>query len=247
MAFSTIEAVEKWFHDNTEDGRPTSWRIWSGAPKPNHDSGKGSGATATEAWEVLKGHLENMVFDPGEYVTIRVYKSEAQTAGGSDIAFRPIAKNSYGGGQFQQGISGINSQSYIAEQIDQRMTIYDLKHQVKELEDQLNEKQGVLEKAIYTITEHPNFDPNALINGIGSIIMNLLPQRARVGVTGFPQQEAAADPASQEEESVRIAAALERLQAHFPEMPLSKLLEDLAAFVDQNPAMAKTFLKSLSK
>lgn len=247
MAFSTLEAVEKWFFDNTEEGRSASWRIWTGAPKPNHDSGKGSGSSATEAWNMLKGHLEGMVFEPGEFVTIRVYKSEAQQAGGSDMAYRPISKNVYGGGQMQQGIGGINSSAYIAEQISKEMTIYDLKHQVKELEDQINEKQGFVERMVATITEHPNFDPNALINGIGSIIMNLLPKRAQVGVTGFPGQGSAADPAGQEEESARIAAALERLQAHFPEMPLSKLLEDLAAFVDQNPAMAKTFLINLSK
>lgn len=244
MAFSTIEAVEKWFLDNTEEDRGTSWRIWAGAAKPNHDSGRGSGKTAEEAWNTLKGYLENMVFDPGEYITIRVYKNETASAGGSDMVFRPIPKNNYGGGQ-QQGIGGIGSQAYIAEQIGKEMTIYDLKHQVRELEAQINEKQGFLERAIAAITEHPNFDPNTLITGIGSIIMNLIPKRAQVGVSGFPQSAPSAD--QEEQESARIAAALERLQAHFPEMPLSQLLEDLAAFVDQNPGMAKTFLKSLAK
>jgi len=251
MAFQTIESLEKWFMDNSDEG-PGSWRIWTGSPKQNYDSGMGKGESREQTWNLLKSHIENMVFDPGEYLTVRLYKNPNGQGGGSDITFRPVPKQAaFGGGSPGiGGIGGINAQSYIAEQIDQRMTIYDLRHQVEELRQELDQKQGFLERVVATVTEHPNFDPNALINGIGSIIANLIPKRAQVGVTGFSNQatgtDAAADPGT-EEESARIAAALERLAANFPEIPLSKLLEDLANFVDQNPGMAKTFLQNLSK
>lgn len=249
MAFNNLEDLGKWFMDNAPEGRESiNWKIFNGRPGKNMDAGRGFGKTQEEAWATLHGTLENMIWEPGEYVTVWVYSGSNFNGARSETVYRPIPKMAYAGGSQQSpGIGGINSQAYISEQISKEMTIYDLKRQVEDLNAALNEKQNIFDRVINTIVEHPNFDPNALIQGIGNIVMNLMPKRAQVGVQGF-QQATAADPAAvNQEEAGRIAAALERLQMQFPEIPLSRLLEGLAGWVEQNPAMARGLLQNILK
>jgi len=247
MAMPTLEGLEKWFFLQAEEGKPCGWRLYRGhRTDKTHDGGSASSDTAEQSWEKLRSHLENEEWEPGEFVTIRVYKNGNTNGAGADIIYRPVPKNSYS----RPGIAGIGGisgdpQAYIAQQVTKEIEIYDLRRQVQDLEQALQEKSSVVDRVINTVVEHPNFDPNALINGIGSILMNLMPQRANVGVQGFGQPSA--PTAGQSSQADRIAESLERIQAHFPETPIDVLLEKLADFADSNPTVAKNVLMNLFK
>lgn len=246
MAMPTLEGLKEWFFLQTEEGKPCGWRLYRGSPgNKNNDGGSAHSASPEEGWEKLKTHLEYEEWEPGEYVTIRVYRNGNTNGAGSDIVYRPIPKNSYSSRPGIAGIGGISGdpQAYIAQQVSKEIEIYDLRRQVQDLEQALNEKSSVVDRVINTVVEHPNFDPNALINGIGSILMNLIPQRANVGVQGFGQP--APPPTGETNQADRIAESLERLQAHFPETPIDVLLQKLADFVDSNPTVAKNVLLNL--
>lgn len=244
---ATIEGLKNWFF--TQEN-PVSWRIYRGSP--NGKSADGGSATADspeQAWEKLQAHLENEDWEPGEYVTIRVYKNGKVNGPGSDVPFRPIQKVNTGG--WRSGISGINqnNESYIAQQVSKEIEIYDLRRQVEDLQGELEGRQNVMERIINQVVEHPNFDPNAIVNGIGALFGNLFPKRAQVGVMGFDPAGAAAAPHTSDEqaEADRITSALQRLQAHFPEQSIGEVLTKLADFVDNNPVVAKNVLQNLFK
>jgi hypothetical protein len=249
MAMPTLDGLKEWFFLQTKDGQPCGWRLFRGSnTNKNYDGGSAESENPEIGWEKLRAHLEAEEWEPGEQVTIRVYGNGKLNGGGSDIIYRPISRH-----QARVGIAGIGGgmiggdpQVYIAQQVSKEIELYDLRRQVQDLEQALNEKSSVVDRVINTVVEHPNFDPNALVNGIGSLLMNLIPQRANVGVQGFGQPTAP-HTGEHSAQADRIAGALNRLQAHFPELPIETLLEKLADFVDSNPTVAKNVLTNLFK
>ena len=246
---STIEGLREWFFSQAEElqnAESVSWRIYRGHPKNNIDGGRGTGSTAEASFQKLQGHLEMEDWEPGEFITLRIYKDNALTKC-SEVIYRPIPKSTpYGSrvagiGGF--GAIGANPEAYIAEKVSTAMEVYDLRRQVQDLQAEIEHRQGFFERMVSTITEHPNFDPNAIVNGIAGVISNLVPKGAQVGVQGFQNAPDHADV--ENEQAARITAALERLQAAFPEYSIVQLLEGLANYVDKNPILAKQLLKNV--
>lgn len=251
MAMPTLEGLKEWFFMQTEPGQATAWRLYRGSQtSKQHDGGFARSEDPESAWEKLRSHLENEEWEPGEYVTIRIYKNGNGNlnGGGSDMVYRPISKTNFSRSGIA-GINGGNDQAYIAAQVQKEIEIYDLRRQVQDLEQAMEDRQNIGERILNTIVEHPSFDPNALINGIGALLSNLMPKRANVGVTGFDEQPAAAgsrrQPSEAADQAERISSALTRLQAHFPDQPIENLLEKLADFVDTNPVVAKNVLQNI--
>jgi hypothetical protein len=237
-AIQTFEDLEKWF---MQIGN-TKWTIFRGDPVKRNYVYQQSDAEMQieESWELLRemlemnavnGHYFNILVDNGSSRGFRVYFSMPQQTG------RSTSSSGIG------SIPGVGStQDYINGQIEQKMRIYDLQRQVEDLQAAEEAKLNWTDRIIDAVVNHPNFDPNVLVQIGSSFIGALMPKApagASVGISGFEKQAAQQAPTQAEYDAQRIASALDQIQSALPDVEIHDFMDALAVMVTNNPAMAR--------
>ncbi|MCB0707427.1 MAG: hypothetical protein KDC34_19055 [Saprospiraceae bacterium] len=199
-----------------------------------------------DSWELMREILEMNAHGGGMF-NIFVRTGARNTGFNTNFSLRDNQQVAgVGGVGGRVGGVGLSPNSYIDQQIDQRMRIYDLERSLEDARAELNAEQSPIERLINGIIEHENFDPNTLIQTIGPAIGALFgKRRVPVSMAGFPGEGAAKQPeeTTDDDQEARLGSALQRLQTHFPD--LVSFMEDLANYADKNPAMVQTLYANM--
>lgn len=159
-------------------------------------------------------------------------------------------------GNSSASLAGQNVDSYIAGQINQQMKIYDLEKKLEAIENAPPEDVTKYDKIIDTLhrlSEVPAI--GQVIETISKIIAAkaIGPMaQGQVMMQGFSnedtqekKEEVITEQPNQEEQTLILTEALQRLQAHFPD--IANMLTKLADAVDSNPDMMKGMINQFLK
>lgn len=213
-----------------------------------------------DAWDLLEEKLRLLGANGGSFVINLPTKNGGN---GWKMVFKLASPAS---GDRRAGIGNTGSgtyigekrvEDYIAEKINDKMENFELRRRVEDLEAEIESQGSFVERLVNRITEHPNFDPTALadklVAGIGAILGN---KSASVGLSGFPAGSQPEKPVGQQsprtEEELEatgqaIGEALERIAMAFPDLDLGELLTGLAAYIEENPSMARMLVNQILK
>jgi len=202
------------------------------------------GIDVEESWNILRDKLGMFAKNGGTFTVKLPTKNGGN--GWTTLFKLPRVEGAINGmgGSYMGG--GIGVEAYIAEKISDKLENFELRRKVEDLQAEIESQGSFLERIVNRITEHPNFDPTAmadkLIGAISGIVSAMGAKGGpAVSMSGF--QETAQDaPTAGEDIGERIGAALGRISQAFPDINMAELLEGLAAYVEQNPQMARMLL-----
>lgn len=194
-----------------------------------------------EAWEILRDKLTMFAKNGGTFTV----KLPTKNGGNGWTTLFKLPRpepgmNGFGGtgGAYVGG----NVEAYIAEKITDKLENFELRRKVEDLEDAIRNQGSFVDRMVGRITEHPNFDPTAIVDKlIGAISGIVTAMSAKnggpsVSMSGFHAE----NPVRQDADaSNRIGDALGRIAQAFPDIDMAELLEGLALYVEQNPQMAR--------
>lgn len=234
-SLKSIESLKQWF---TQAGRPY-WTVWNGFLKKdqflvmrNHASDD-----MDTSWELLENIVRNKT-QAGGRLTVFVSDKAASSSGFTEYL------DIDGPMKTQAGIAGVSSGSYvngIDSYINDKMALYDKDRRIQDLENELAAKEegtGINKILNRVLEEAP---VQEILLALLSKFMGHQPA-GNPAVNGAPRitDDMEQEPLSETEQQ-RLHDAILRLSAHFPD--IATAMEQLANFVDQNPAMAKSFFE----
>lgn len=195
------------------------------------------------AWDMLEQMLTINSTEGGEFTILRADKPKSNYGmKGVVVLSHARATPAVAGIPGMPFIgAGQNIQSFIAGEIEKEREKWELSKKVDDLEAAINAKQegSLVERALNRVIDGDKLD--ALI---GVLIDKFLSPKgahvpSHVAVSGAP----GAAPDQFQYDTERIAAALERIRAHFPDV--HGTLDRLADFIDRNPEMAKSLFNQM--
>lgn len=229
----SIQAVENWFRN----AEKPFWTVWTGFSKDNKDVAMRNNSIEDidKSWELLNDLITSKT-EGGGRITIFLSDKQSSSYGYTEYLEIPGSNNS--------GISGAgNNQGFIGgvdAYINDKIALYDKDRQIEDLRAQLAEKQegNIWSKTLAKVLEEAPISD--LILAAASKYLGPMPNTP---INGAPRiQDDLQEQELGEEDQERIRQALMRISIHFPN--LADAIEQLAAFVEKNPAMAQSFLKS---
>lgn len=197
-----------------------------------------------ESWDTLATAITINSHQGGEFTINRADKPRANYGNKAVVVLSQAPSQAsiagYPGMPFIGG--GNDIQSYIAGEIEKEREKWDLAKKVEDLEAAINAGQegGPIERFLNKLMESPKID------GILDVVLSKVlapgqaPQASHVAVSGAPGAQASEQFMYDTE---RVAGALERIRAHFPN--IHETLDQLADFIERNPEMAKNLFKQM--
>lgn len=245
-AITSIDNLRAWWEVDNE--RPY-WTLYRGSR-----NAKGADIIARNdtlddlesSWDMLENMITINSGEGGEFTVLRTDKPKGNFGNKAVVvlshALAPAGVGSLPGLPFVAG-SPQGIQAYIAGEVEKAKESWELRKQVEDLSAMINAKQeGTgLERIFNKLLESDK---------IGTILDVVLAkfltpagaQASHVAVSGAPGVQH--DPDAFQYDTERVAAALERIRAHFPD--IHGTLDKLAGFIEKNPSMAKSLFNQMS-
>lgn len=242
-AMTSMEAIRTWWEADRERPYFTLYR-GARATKASDIIVRNDTIEDLEpAWDMLEQMLTINSSEGGEFTVLRTDKPKSNFGmKGVVVLNHAHATPSVAGIPGMPFIgAGQNIQSFIAGEIEKEREKWDLAKKVEDLEAAINAGQegGPIERFLNRLLDSPKID------GILDVVLSKVfappsgAQPSHVAVSGAPG--AAADQFQYDTE--RVAAALERIRAHFPD--IHGTMDRLADFIDRNPEMAKSLFNQM--
>lgn len=232
---TNFDDLEAWFEQSKGD---VIWVLKHGFDTRSRHyaaENKDPDVTLEQSFDMLKTTLER--FNGGRFT---IYKNSGGKSGGYHAFFQLNAGHQPGiNGAGIAGIYGGKSiDQHIAEQLDTRMEIYDLRRENEELRAAQDAKLSIGDRLLEQFMNHPNFDPNTAIAAIGGIINRFMGPRPTGVVHGTAGQPPQTNPKTTEEsyyDMEKLAQAFSMLEKALPEgVELENALLDLGAYAANN-------------
>lgn len=241
-AMTSMESIRTWWEADPERPYFSLYRGTRGTKPSDIIIRNDTLGELEPAWEMLEQMLTINSGEGGEFTILRTDKPKSNYGmKGVVVLSHATATPAIAGIPGMPFIgAGHNIQTYIAGEIEKEREKWDLAKKVEDLEAAINAGQqgSWLDRIGEKIIEGDTL--NNLVNLIVAKLMPQAPKASHVAVSGAPG--AATDDQFQYD-TERIASALERIRAHFPDV--HGTLDRLADFIDRNPEMAKNLFNQM--
>ncbi|MBK6860991.1 MAG: hypothetical protein IPK91_02680 [Saprospiraceae bacterium] len=240
-ALRNIEDVREWFMQM----KMPYWSLWNGFSKETKErAGYNEEEGDLEAsWDILEQFLRRKQASGGR-MTIFVAPKFGSPNGATEYLDLPVRSQQaamagiHGGDPYS--IAGKPIEVHIAEQVDAKISALEKDRKIADLEAQLAAKQeGTgLEKLWNRITDELPVE-QIILGLIGRFVNTNTPQTAINGTPNKMEDMQELTP----EQADSINESLSRIQNVIGDLTVN--LEKLATWIEKNPDMAKSLLKSL--
>lgn len=244
--YTSLEDLEAWFMESKDHVVWTCYHGFRGNRTRDYSAiNEDDSLSVEESWENLKDHLSRQ--KGGKFHILK--KTNGNHGLHAYYQATATANSAAIGATGQHAIYGQSPMTYINEQIEQRMEIYDLKQTIAGLQGALDEKKGFWDKITDAVVENEKFDPNAAIGAIAGIINRALGPRPTAVVHGSPAAATPPPPADDQEgeayDNEKLIEAFTMLETVLPEgVDLETVLLDLGAYAQKNPEMFTSIYQS---
>lgn len=231
--YTNLNDLKVWFEDASRTNDTTEWILYHGhimkssgnAGARNADQ-RDAGLTIEQSWDILSSMIESQSQQGGSFT---VYMPTNGRANGQR-AFVTI-----GGGKSSATVAGIASpQEYIDKEISHFKEMFALRQEIEDMRAEMQAKQSPIEAIGQRL-----IDSGVAEQLIAGIAMKYISPN----VQQPPNMGAAHSPGNVDEggdDQQRIEWALAVIGSVFPDLPGA--MQKLAAFVSENPDIAKNML-----
>lgn len=234
-SINSIEALHNWFMQ----AKKPFWSIYTGFSKDAKDLAmKNSSLDDLErSWELMHDIVKNKTANGGR-ITIYITETANSSHGYTEYMEVQSSAAAISGPSMMPGYVG-GVENYIAD----KLALYDKERKIEELQARLEEKEqgSGIQKVLNRVLEEAP---------ISELIMALATKFLGTGavnpaINGV-KQRIQDDMETEElgpEDQQRLADAITRISVHFPDIVAA--MEKLAAFIENNPAMAKSLVNQM--
>ncbi len=236
-ALRSVNDVKEWFFQM----KLPFWSLWNGHGKDLKDRAAYNSDThdLEESWEILQATL-NRKSPSGGRLTVFVTEKWGSSVGATE--FIEFA-NQVAGIQGIHAVTpfGINSKSledHIGEQVNAKIESMEKDRRIRELEEQLAEKNAGsgINRILNRLGD--NMPLEEILVGVINKFLGINAKMPATAINGTPEQTELT-----QQQIDLINDALARIQNHFDDVP--GCMQKLAAWIEKNPAMAKSLLSNL--
>lgn len=243
-AMTSMESIRTWWEADSERPYFSLYRGTRGTKPSDIIIRNDTLDDLDAAWEMLEQMLTINSGEGGEFTILRTDKPKSNYGMKGVVVLSQVpATPAIAGIPGMPFIgAGQSIQAFIAGEIEKEREKWDLAKKVEDLEAAINAGQegGPIERFLNRLLDSPKID------GILDVVLSKVltpantPQPSHVAVSGAP---GAAASGQFQYDTERIAASLERIRAHFPD--IHGTLDRLADFIDRNPEMARSLFNQM--